>query len=621
MPTCRCKMCGGQIQYGIDDSVAKCEYCCTEQTVVKTDDTKKLNLFNRANSLRLQNEFDKAQTTYENILIDDPNNSEAHWGICLCRYGIEYVDDKKTNKKVPTCHRTVYKFIYDDIDYIAALENADVVAKSMYEKEAKVIDEIQKNILAISQKEDPYDIFICYKETDEKGNRTKDSVIAQDIYNELTKKGYKVFFSRITLESKLGSEYEPIIFAALMSSKIMLAIGSKIEFFNSPWVKNEWGRFLSFMKDTQGKYLIPCYLDMEAYDMPEEFLMLQAQDIGKIGYLQDLSRGIDKLMGGTKVEKSSNKIWYDNPQISNMFKRVDILLNESDFDGANGVLENILNIDFKCAEAYFYKILVNRKLKNEEELINSLEDIENDKNYIRALKYASEDYEKHLDDIIKSIEKKKEEFNFDSLLKAALNYMEQEKYDEAMKCFKKLPKIGKINDYVDKCNEGCYNKALSLIDMKMYDEAIAILELIVDYSDSNSKIEYCKKQINIENEINRYQHIKKVLEDLLKSIKVRKYIRQDDERIFNKNIKALESIEYGPAKPAIPSFINRFSELKRQYPNNSKTSTSNNTKPVQRRNKWARKWTNKKAWIAAAIIIGALFTLPLLYLIIHFLSQ
>ena len=31
-----------------------------------------------------------------------------------------------------------------------------------------------------------YDIFISYKETDEFGDRTKDSVLAQDIYTSLT---------------------------------------------------------------------------------------------------------------------------------------------------------------------------------------------------------------------------------------------------------------------------------------------------------------------------------------------------------------------------------------------------------------------------------------------------
>ena len=142
----------------------------------------------------------------------------------LCRYGIEYVDDPKTGKKIPTCHRTQYKSIFDDVDYQAAIENSDVIAKKMYQDEAEVINRIQKGILSISQKEEPFDVFICYKETDNSGKRTRDSVIAQQIYEELTQKKYKVFFSRVTLESKLGTQYEPYIFAALNSAKIMLSL-------------------------------------------------------------------------------------------------------------------------------------------------------------------------------------------------------------------------------------------------------------------------------------------------------------------------------------------------------------------------------------------------------------
>ena len=42
------------------------------------------------------------------------------------------------------------------------------------------------------------------------GARRQDSVLAQDIYDALTDKGFKVFFSRITLEDKLGKQYEPV---------------------------------------------------------------------------------------------------------------------------------------------------------------------------------------------------------------------------------------------------------------------------------------------------------------------------------------------------------------------------------------------------------------------------
>lgn len=49
------------------------------------------------------------------------------------------------------------------------------------------------------------------------------------------------------------------------------------------------------------KTLIPCYKDIDAYDMPKEFVRLQAQDMGKVSATQDLLRGVDKLIAG-KVE-------------------------------------------------------------------------------------------------------------------------------------------------------------------------------------------------------------------------------------------------------------------------------------------------------------------------------
>ena len=166
-------------------------------------------------------------------------------------------------------------------------------------------------------------MFISYKETDENGNRTLDSVLAQDIYSELTEKGYKVFFSRITLEDKLGQEYEPYIFAALNSAKVMLVVGSDYEYFNSVWVKNEWGRFLKLISSGEKKTLIPCYKNIDAYDMPREFSKLQAQDMGKVGAMQDLLRGIEKILNsGSSSQSREEKEREDTKkeQITNYLK-------------------------------------------------------------------------------------------------------------------------------------------------------------------------------------------------------------------------------------------------------------------------------------------------------------
>jgi len=298
MTLLKCKMCGGDIELSSDKTYGTCDSCGSTVTLPKASDEQKAGLFNRGNALRMRMEFDKAATVFEKIVEQDETDAEAHWCLVLCRYGIEYVEDPKSGERIPTCHRASYDSLLNDVDYQAAITHSDSQTASIYTTEAKKIADLQKAIIAVSRQEEPYDVFICYKETTSGGARTKDSVVAQDIYYELTNAGYKVFFSRITLEGKLGTEYEPYIFAALQSAKVMLVIGTSAEHFNAVWVKNEWSRFQSIMKNDRSRLLIPCYRDMDPYDIPDELASLQSQDMGKIGFIQDITRGIKKVLGG-----------------------------------------------------------------------------------------------------------------------------------------------------------------------------------------------------------------------------------------------------------------------------------------------------------------------------------
>ena len=361
MTVIKCKMCGGDLQIIEGETVAECEYCGTKQTVPKVDDEKKLTLFSRANRLRLACEFDKAAGVYESIVADFPEEAEAYWGLVLCRYGIEYVDDPATGRKVPTCHRSSFDSILEDSDFEQACENADPIARRVYRDEAKTIEDIRKRIVEVSGKESSYDIFICYKETDEKGERTVDSVIAQDVYDALTEKGYRVFFSRITLEDKLGTEYEPYIFAALNSAKVMLAFGTDYEYFSAVWVKNEWSRYLQLMTKDKSKHLIPCFKGIDAYDMPKEFAHLQAQDMGKVGAMQDLLRGIEKLMPkeqpAAAVQEHVIVTGGADSKVNSLLDRGNMALEDRDWESASKFFEEVLNNDSKNAQAYVGKAL------------------------------------------------------------------------------------------------------------------------------------------------------------------------------------------------------------------------------------------------------------------------
>lgn len=337
----RCKMCGADLNITTDSKIVHCEYCGSSQTVPAANDEKKINLFNRANKMRMLCEFDKANILYENIISEFPDEAEAYWGICLCKYGVEYVDDPKTKRKIPTLHRASKKSILDDDDYRSTIEKSDVIAKDQYEIEAKAIDKINLEMNEIAKKEKPYDIFICYKETDMDGARTKDSVYAQNIYDVLTKKGYNIFFARITLEDKLGEKYEPYIFSALSSAKIMLAVGTKPEYFDSIWVKNEWSRFLDLMQQDKSKKLFPCYRDMDAYDLPIEFKNLQAQDMSKIGFEQDLARNIEKIIPINNTAKKAEPV-YNSERLDILIPNAQKLVELGNFGKAEEIYDKII---------------------------------------------------------------------------------------------------------------------------------------------------------------------------------------------------------------------------------------------------------------------------------------
>ena len=374
MAIIKCKMCGGDLRLEEGSTVCECEYCGTRQTVPSADNEKKLTLFSRAGRLLRGCEFDKAAGVFETIVADFPEEAEAYWGLVLCKYGIEYVDDPATGKKIPTCHRSSFDSVLDDPNYEQACENTDAVARRVYRDEARQIEDLRKQIIEVSGKEEPYDVFISYKETDENGDRTLDSVIAQDIYTELTEKGYRVFFSRISLEDKLGTEYEPYIFAALNSAKVMLVVGTDYENYDAVWVKNEWSRFLKLIASGQKKTLIPVFKNMDAYDMPKEFAKLAAQDMGKVGAMQDLVRGVEKLIGIKKTEPAAQQpVFVSNEadaKTAAAVKRGFMALEDSEWSKAKEYFDQALTLDAECAEAYLGLALADEQCANEDTYIS-----------------------------------------------------------------------------------------------------------------------------------------------------------------------------------------------------------------------------------------------------------
>ena len=509
----KCKMCGGALEINNNETVATCEYCGTQQTLPKLDDDRRANLYDRANHFRRNNEFDKAMGIYEQILNEENTDAEAYWSLVLCRYGIEYVEDPSSHKRIPTVNRAQFTSIFDDDNYKSALEYADGYQKSIYEEEAKAINEIQKGILAISQKEEPFDVFICYKESDNNGRRTPDSVLANDLYHQLTQEGFKVFFARITLEDKLGSAYEPYIFAALNSAKAMVVLGTKPEYFNAVWVKNEWARYLSLIKNGAKKILIPAYKDMDPYDLPEEFSHLQAQDMSKLGFMQDLIRGIKKIVQADDPKTTVVKqtvIAGGSATAEPLLKRAFMFLEDSDWASANEYCEKVLDIEPENALAYLGKFLSELKVRKQESLKDQAEPFDHSNNYQKAIRFADETLKIELIGYIEHINTRNENARLDSIYTRAKNAMSAANTESTYK--KAAVLFESVDGYQDSAAlaEECYEKAevarkdaiLAEGKAKMtgdvifdYESAIKLFESISGWKDADEKAYACQKKI------------------------------------------------------------------------------------------------------------------------------
>ncbi len=510
----KCKMCGGSLEANDNSSVATCEYCGSVQTLPKKNDEVITNLFNRANNLRIKCEFDKAAEVYEKILNEDNNDSEAHWGLVLCKYGIEYVEDPKTYKRIPTCHRTQYESILTDVDYLAAVSNADSVSADIYKAQAEEIANLQKDILAIVKNEKPFDVFICYKETDENGRRTVDSALANDIYYQLTQEGLKVFYSAITLEDKLGVEYEPYIFAALNSAKVMLVVGTKPEYFEAIWVKNEWSRYLKLMKEDRSKLLIPCYRDMDAYDLPEEFSHLQAQDMGKIGFVNDVVRGIKKVITSTESKTETvvkeTVVTSSNTSTAPLLKRAFMFLEDGDWKSADEYCEKVLDLDPECAEAYLGKLMAEQKVKTCESLKDKPESFLGSNNYQKAVRFGDDKLKKMLSDSIEHINTRNENIRLDSIYRRAKKAMSDATTDvdfnEAERLFKSIIEYSDSSSLAEKCIEKAEESRKDAIlskakeEMKYllsdyYEAAAKHLKSISGWKDADELLAECEKTL------------------------------------------------------------------------------------------------------------------------------
>lgn len=378
----QCKQCGGELSVKEGDTLATCEYCGSTQTLPSSQDEHLKGLFVRANGLRLKNAFDKAASLYEDILREDSTQAEAYWGLLLCEYGIEYVVDPETERRVPTCHRLSYTPISESENYAEAMRYADGRTKVVYQQNAETLEALRKAVAAKAKQAQPVDVFICYKESEEgdlSRRRTLDSELAGSLYDDLTEAGFKVFFARESLKEYSGEEYEPYIFAALHSAKVMLVVATSRAHIDATWVKNEWSRYLTLMAaDPKTKRrFVPCIKNMEPEDLPDRFVRYECANLGEPGAQDDLVRSLKKFLRAQPEQQAMPQTMTTATAttVELLMKRAENELRFGNWEKASSLYDQVINVQPESAEAYLGLILATSNFSTREQFEQQLLDL------------------------------------------------------------------------------------------------------------------------------------------------------------------------------------------------------------------------------------------------------
>ncbi len=298
-----CNICGANYAYRNGRWV--CPACGAWKVEALSNEEVTL-LYNAAQRLWLC-DFAEAEDAYSDIVQKYPENSDAYWGRVLSRYGIKYEDDFD-GRKIPTCYAASIESVLQDRDYKRALELADAEKRAHYEQQAAYIERVRREWVEKAKKEKPYDIFICYKDSDIANGieRTRDSVAAQELYLHLKEKGYRVFFSRETLREKTGEKYEPYIFNALSTARMMLVYASNPDYITSTWLKNEWTRYKKRMENgekPQNSLIVACDGFAPAL-LPRGLADMQCLDATRPSFYSDVEKLLTQTRSSAKGKRS-----------------------------------------------------------------------------------------------------------------------------------------------------------------------------------------------------------------------------------------------------------------------------------------------------------------------------
>lgn len=501
-----CKMCGVALDAKAFDTLEKCPYCGMMNDVVRIKDVFQENQLDKANYYRRNRDYVRAAGLYNGLIRKDEELAVAHWGKLLCEYGVEYISDLASGTCVPVCNNMKEEAVFENPSYKAAIRFAGEELQSYYEQEAKKIQLIQQEMAKETEQENPYDVFLCYRESDSEGNPTKDSELAQELYEYLGKNGFDVFYER-ECKKQHGDTIAYRAHAA-RTATVMLVVGTSAESFDSPLVKMEWNERLKTSVEGDADFLV-AYKDMDMYELPDEIMHLQAKNMNRLSFLQELLEELERLCDRTdEAEETEEQEQGMQGAVSaeSLTERAFLCLEDGEFTKADELLEQALNCKAKYAKAYIGKLMVRLGACVEEDLAKGRMELTGYKEYNRIMRFGDAEQKKQIEDYNNQIIERKQteelsakQARYEQAMQQLEAAQSEQEYLAAARIFNEVGAYKDAEEKYSSCmqtaaKENSYQNAMRLLHNNSFDEAESVFLQIEDYKDAADMADNCRKE-------------------------------------------------------------------------------------------------------------------------------
>ena len=405
-----CFMCGGSVSPDESGSVGTCMGCGHSSMFPKSDHKK----LNRISYLRNSFRFDEGLKIAKELIAKEPEDSEAYLAALLCEYGVQYIRDGSA--RFPVCCK--------DISLLPAIKESEYYKKTLYyateenhpsyEKLGDSLEDSYNIALNILRQDKEYDVFVLSPE----GISVEEDLEGEKLYLRCSQNlNLSVFYAPEMLSEMDVVEKTAQTVHALKHSKVLLPAFRSLDDCHSNYLAYAVKLFCEEAQKDSSKVALPIFDShaVQFQQIPEELVWCDdVYDCTEDEFMREIS---EKIEGMLKPEEAAivpdSIVTATAANKENLVKRAYMFLEDGEFETADSYFDKILDIDIEDSRAYIGKLLAECRIRNEDEIATLPQTVTDDKNFKKAIRFATPEqkarYEALNNAIINRIEEERRE--------------------------------------------------------------------------------------------------------------------------------------------------------------------------------------------------------------------